>query len=170
MLATICYCINKLYYFSAFSNKQFNFCSISMWKNVQMSISSIWHRDSNPRPFKHESSPITTLPGQEFIQVQDQRIIFLTKGNLNKVSWSSIHWENNFASSKILAKMIIMVRFVLLNTAFYFYLAQLSSLRFSSCIGRVTFQCTKYCKDVGSNPFPKNIRQFFLVASATTVS
>ena len=29
-----------------------------MWKNV-----SIRCRDSNPRPFEHESSPITTRPG-----------------------------------------------------------------------------------------------------------
>ena len=30
----------------------------------KMSIpSSLWHRDSNPRPLDHESSPITTRPG-----------------------------------------------------------------------------------------------------------
>ena len=31
--------------------------------NVTKIPSSIWHRDSNPRPFEHESSPTTTRPG-----------------------------------------------------------------------------------------------------------
>ena len=31
--------------------------------NVKKCPSSIWRWDSNPRPFKHESSPITTRPG-----------------------------------------------------------------------------------------------------------
>ena len=33
-----------------------------MWRNVKPS--NIWHRDSNPLPLKHDSSPITTRPGQ----------------------------------------------------------------------------------------------------------
>ena len=31
--------------------------------NMKKCTSSIWRRDSNPRPYKHESSPITTRPG-----------------------------------------------------------------------------------------------------------
>ena len=31
--------------------------------NVKKCPSSIWHRDSNPRPSERESSPITTRPG-----------------------------------------------------------------------------------------------------------
>ena len=48
--------------FSFFSNNhQNNFYNKSMWKNINPS--SIRRRDSNPRPFEHESSPITTRPG-----------------------------------------------------------------------------------------------------------
>ena len=43
--------------FLVFSKKQYNFY------NNSMCPSSIWHRDSNPQPFEHESSPITTRPG-----------------------------------------------------------------------------------------------------------
>ena len=47
--------------FSVISNKhQYNFYNKSMWKNVNPS--SIWRWDSNPRPFEHKSSPITTRP------------------------------------------------------------------------------------------------------------
>ena len=47
--------------FSVFSNKQNKYYNKSMWK---MSFSSsVRHQDSNPRPFKHELSPITTRPG-----------------------------------------------------------------------------------------------------------
>ena len=47
--------------FSVFSNKQYNFYNTPMWK---MSCPpSIWRRDLNPQPLKHESSPITTRPG-----------------------------------------------------------------------------------------------------------
>ena len=49
-------------YFLVFSNKQYNFCTKSMWK-LSKCLSSIWRWDSNPQPFKHESSPITTRPG-----------------------------------------------------------------------------------------------------------
>ena len=46
---------------SVFSNKKYNIYNKSMWK---MSCpSSIRHRDSNPRPLEHGSSPITTRPG-----------------------------------------------------------------------------------------------------------
>ena len=48
--------------FLVFSNKQYNFYNKSMWK-MSKSPSSIWHRDSKPQPYKHESSPITTRPG-----------------------------------------------------------------------------------------------------------
>ena len=43
--------------FFVFSNKQYNFCNKSMWKNV-MSILF-----SNPRPLDHESPPVSTRPG-----------------------------------------------------------------------------------------------------------
>ena len=47
--------------FSVFSNKHhYNFYNKYMWKKCP---SSIWCRDSNPRPSKCESLPITTRPG-----------------------------------------------------------------------------------------------------------
>ena len=45
---------------SVFSNKENNFYNKSMWK--RSCPSSIRRRDSNPQPFKHELSPITTKP------------------------------------------------------------------------------------------------------------
>ena len=48
--------------FFVFSNKQHNFYIKSMWK-MSKCPSCIQHRDSNPRSFEHESSPITTRPG-----------------------------------------------------------------------------------------------------------
>ena len=44
--------------FLVFSNKQYNFYNKSM-----SCPSSIRRQDLNPRPLKHESSPITTIPG-----------------------------------------------------------------------------------------------------------
>ena len=35
--------------------------TIQFLQQINVKI-SIWHRDSNPQPFKHESSPITTRP------------------------------------------------------------------------------------------------------------
>ena len=59
--------------FSVFSNKhQYNFYNKLNWKNVNPS--SIRHRDSNPRPFKHESSPITTRPG---LPPQNKKFTFI---------------------------------------------------------------------------------------------
>ena len=48
--------------FSVFSSKQYNFNNKSMWK-MSNCPSSIRHRDLNPWPLGHESSPITTRPG-----------------------------------------------------------------------------------------------------------
>ena len=44
--------------------------------------SSIWCRDSNPRPLKHESSPITTIPVVNLIKhftivIYDSRVVGL---------------------------------------------------------------------------------------------
>ena len=50
-----------LVYFRSFSNKQYNF--YNQCENMSKCPSSIWHRDSNPRPYELESSPITTRPG-----------------------------------------------------------------------------------------------------------
>ena len=48
--------------FSVFSKKlHYNFYKKSMWKISWPT--SIWRQDSNSRPLKHESSPITTIPG-----------------------------------------------------------------------------------------------------------
>ena len=48
--------------FLVFSNKQYDIYKKSMWK-MSKCPSSIQHPDSNPQPFEHESSPITTRPG-----------------------------------------------------------------------------------------------------------
>ena len=52
-----------LVYFRSFSNKQYNF------NNKSLYTYSIWCQDLNPRPLKHESSPINTLPGLQPIVV-----------------------------------------------------------------------------------------------------
>ena len=46
--------------FSVFSNKQ---CKFLHQMYVKKCPSSIWHRDSNPRPQERESPPLTTRPG-----------------------------------------------------------------------------------------------------------
>ena len=46
-------------YFRPPPNKQYNFYNKSLWKNVHPVKR---RRDSNTRPFEHESSPITTRP------------------------------------------------------------------------------------------------------------
>ena len=46
--------------FSVFSNKKYNFYNKSMWKNVQVFIQ---YTVPGFKPYKHESSPITTRPG-----------------------------------------------------------------------------------------------------------
>ena len=47
--------------FLVFSYKHYNFPTNQC--NKMSCPSSKWHKDSNPRPLKHESSPITTIPG-----------------------------------------------------------------------------------------------------------
>ena len=46
-------------YFRSFLNKQYN----STTNKCEKCQSSIRRWDSNPRPFEHKSSPITTIPG-----------------------------------------------------------------------------------------------------------
>ena len=46
--------------FSVFSNKHYTFLQQIYVKKIP---SSIWCRDSNPRPLEHVSPPITTRPG-----------------------------------------------------------------------------------------------------------
>ena len=59
--------------FSVFSNKRYNFYKKLMWK-MSKCPSSIRHQDSNPQPFEHESSPITTR--------QDSRSKLLMLGSI----------------------------------------------------------------------------------------
>ena len=47
--------------FSVFFKQKYNF--YNQCENMSKCPSSIWHRDSNPRPYELESSPITTRPG-----------------------------------------------------------------------------------------------------------
>ena len=46
--------------FSVFSNKHYKFFTTNICEKCP---SSIWCRDSNPRPLESESPPITTRPG-----------------------------------------------------------------------------------------------------------
>ena len=51
--------------FLVFSNEQFNF-SANQCEKMSKCPSSKWRQDSNPRPFEHDLSPITTRPGLTF--------------------------------------------------------------------------------------------------------
>ena len=83
--------------FLVFSNKQYNVYNKSMWKNVQMYIQNTQHRGSNPTPFEHESSPITTRP---YFYLQIPISFFLTflssfKARVVRVEGSRTHHQNH---------------------------------------------------------------------------
>ena len=73
--------------FLAFSNKLYNFYNKSMWK---MSCpSSIQHRDWNPRPLEHESSPLTT---ESYLMVANALRIYW----INSTTVFGRHFSPNF--------------------------------------------------------------------------
>ena len=55
--------------------------TISTTNQCEKYPSNIWRRDSNPRPFEHESCPITTRPGLMNVeatrQESDSFVVFL---------------------------------------------------------------------------------------------
>ena len=66
-----------LFIFGLFNQTIQFFYKKSMWK-ISKCPSSIWCRDSNQRPFKHESSPITTgprLPPKTFWMMSTSRYL-----------------------------------------------------------------------------------------------
>ena len=70
--------------FLVLSCKQDIFYSKSMWK-MSKCPSNIWRRDSNPQPFKHESSPITTRPGLPLSAVKFYGCLKWPKINLKNI-------------------------------------------------------------------------------------
>ena len=109
--------------FSVFSNKLYTFYSKSMWK-MSKCPSSVWQcMDSNPQPYKHESSPITTRPGlppKKFTVGQTERAKFCKIDTLpntlsSQVKWvwiiESDFWKVIFASNVVFETIAIFETF-----------------------------------------------------------